>query len=244
VVLTVAMFHGLLLPRSAGGFGGSRGFYFHIILFFSVDTVLLIVQELVVVRRQNAELRMQSLKAQLYALQQQVSPHFLFNSLSTLKTMVPEQATKTYIIQLANVYRYLLTFHESLKITLKEEMAFMSSYLYILQERFEDALQIEIDIQAGSLLSYIPPISLQILVENAVKHNVVSFEQPLKIRIYTDAGDHLVVENTYQPRLSVEESVGKGLRNVNERYHLLAGQQITVNRDESRFTVILPLLAP
>jgi two-component system LytT family sensor kinase len=193
---------------------------------------------------ENEHLKQESLRAQLFSLQQQVSPHFLFNSLSTLKTMVPDKGTKTYVMQLANVYRYLLTFHDHQRITLKEELGFLTSYLYILQERFEEALQVDIDIREDMLYYYIPPISLQILIENAVKHNIISVDEPLQIQIFTDGLGNLIVNNTYQPKLSVEDSNGKGLQNINERYRLLAGKQINISKSESKFTVTLPLLMP
>ncbi|MDN5284864.1 MAG: Histidine kinase [Mucilaginibacter sp.] len=187
-------------------------------------------------------LKQAQLKAQLLSLQQQVSPHFLFNSLSTLKTIAPDQETKTYVIQLANVYRYLLSFNEHHLASVKDEIAFMKSYLYILQERFEQALQISIQVPDVFLGYYIPPLSLQLLIENAIKHNVISPEQPLHIRIYTDQTPSLTVENSYQPKLSVEESTGKGLQNIKDRYHLLGGKEIGVFRHDNLFKVILPLL--
>jgi two-component system, LytTR family, sensor kinase len=193
---------------------------------------------------ENEHLKQESLRAQLFSLQQQVSPHFLFNSLSTLKTMVPDKETKTYVMQLANVYRYLLTFHDHQRITLKEELGFLTSYLYILQERFEEALQVDVEVREDLLYYYIPPISLQILIENAVKHNIISVDEPLQIRVFTDSLGNLVVNNTYQPKFSVEDSNGKGLQNINERYRLLAGKQIDITTSESKFTVTLPLLMP
>jgi LytS/YehU family sensor histidine kinase len=201
-------------------------------------------------RLENEYLKQDQLKAQLFSLQQQLSPHFLFNSLSTLKTIAPDAETKTYVMQLANVYRYLLSFHDSQLITVRDELAFTRSYLYILQERYEDALGVSIEISDEYLDYFLPPVTLQILIENALKHNVVSMEQPLRLRIYTgvcggdDAGSGatLTIENSYQPRLSVEESVGTGLQNINDRYRLLAGKGISVRQEGSLFTVILPLM--
>ncbi|WP_159440729.1 sensor histidine kinase [Mucilaginibacter sp. OK098] len=191
---------------------------------------------------ENELLKQAQLRAQLLSLQQQVSPHFLFNSLSTLKTIAPDHETKTYVVQLANVYRYLLNFNEHHLASVKDEIAFMKSYLYILQERFEQALQISIDVPDGFLSFYIPPLSLQLLIENAIKHNIVSPEQPLFIRIYTDQTPALTIENSYQPKLSVEESTGKGLQNIKDRYQLLAGKQINVYKNDELFKVTLPLM--
>lgn len=193
-------------------------------------------------RLENEYLKQDQLKAQLFSLQQQLSPHFLFNSLSTLKTIAPDTGTKTYVMQLANVYRYLLSFRDSLKITVQDELAFTRSYLYILQERYEAALQVSIRIEDHFLHYYLPPVTLQILIENALKHNIISMEQPLKLRMFTGEDATLTIENSYQPKLSVEESNGTGLQNINDRYRLLAGKQITVRREDANFVVVLPLL--
>jgi two-component system LytT family sensor kinase len=191
---------------------------------------------------ENEMLKQAQLRAQLLSLQQQVSPHFLFNSLSTLKTIAKDHETKTYVVQLANVYRYLLNFNEHHLASVKDELAFMKSYLYILQERFEDALKISIHVADEFLTCQIPTLSLQLLIENAVKHNVVSPEQPLYIRIYTNDTPSLTIENSFQPKLSVEESTGKGLQNIKERYQLLTGKQVEVCEENGLFVVILPLL--
>jgi two-component system, LytTR family, sensor kinase len=193
-------------------------------------------------RLENEYLKQDQLKAQLFSLQQQLSPHFLFNSLSTLRTIAPDNQTKTYVTQLSNVYRYLLTFHDSHRITVEAELAFTKSYLYILQERFEDALQVSIGIGERFLGYYLPPLTLQILIENALKHNVVSVDQPLRLRIYTKDAATLTIENSYQPKASIEESNGRGLQNIKDRYRLLAGKEIDVRQEEGVFVVTLPLL--
>jgi LytS/YehU family sensor histidine kinase len=193
---------------------------------------------------ENQYLQQEQLRAQLFSLQEQVSPHFLFNSLNTLTSIAQDESTRKYVKELANVYRYLLNFHDHQKITVKAELAFTNSYLYILQERFEDALLIQVNIPDGLLHYYVPPMSLQILMENAIKHNVISFEDPLSISIYNDNAHSIVVENTYQPKSSVVESHGKGLHNIRERYRLLANKQIKVEQTAGLFIVHLPLIEP
>ncbi|HUB59541.1 MAG TPA: histidine kinase [Puia sp.] len=240
---------GLDLPRpeNAGRFLVFRSVLISAFTYFVVYYQQVNIQ-LQQSRLENEYLKQDQLKAQLFSLQQQLSPHFLFNSLSTLKTIAPDAGTKTYVMQLANVYRYLLSFHDSQKITLRDELAFTRSYLYILQERYEDALQVSIEIAERYLDYFLPPVTLQILIENALKHNVISMEQPLVLRIYTGevvgagSGATLTIENSFQPRLSVEESVGTGLQNINDRYKLLWGCGITVKQDGSLFIVVLPLL--
>lgn len=205
---------------------------------------LLVNAQLQQSRLENEYLKQDQLKAQLFSLQQQISPHFLFNSLSTLRTIAPDQMTKTYVMQLANVYRYLLAVHESPRITLQAELAFTESYLYILRERYENALQVSIGIEPALLHYFMPPLTLQILIENALKHNIISPEQPLCLRLYTHDGSLLTVENSYQPKPPIGESNGMGLQNINNRYQLLAGRQIDVGRDGELFKVTLPLLTP
>jgi two-component system LytT family sensor kinase len=228
-------------PENTGRFLVFRSLVISVFTYFVVyyQQVSLQLQQ---TRLENEYLKQDQLKAQLFSLQQQLSPHFLFNSLSTLKTIAPDAGTKNYVMQLANVYRYLLSFHDSQKITVRDELAFTRSYLYILQERYEDALCVSMEIGEGFLDYFLPPVTLQILIENALKHNIVSMEQPLSLRIFTGEDATLTIENSYQPRLSVEESVGTGLQNINDRYRLLSGQGITVRQDGSNFIVILPLL--
>ena len=113
----------------------------------------------------------EKLSAQLEELKQQMSPHFLFNSLNTLKTIVPDENSKTYIVKLANVYRYLLSFNSKHLTTLKDELDFVESYLYIIKERFEDALEIIIDIDESLMENYIPPLSLEDPLKISVSNN-------------------------------------------------------------------------
>jgi two-component system LytT family sensor kinase len=141
----------------------SRAFFVSVLIFIIVYNVHInnTLQKSIL---ENGLLKQAQLRAQILSLQQQISPHFLFNSLSTLKTMAKETPTKTYVIQLANAYRYLLNFSEHHLASLKDELAFMKSYLHILKERYEDGLQVSIEVPAGFLAYQIPPLSLQLLV--------------------------------------------------------------------------------
>lgn len=188
------------------------------------------------------QLKKENLQARLNLLKQQISPHFLFNSLSTLKTIAPDQNTRQYIMQLSNVYRYLLNYNDNNLASLKDELAFTNSYLYILKERFEDALQLHIQVSAELLSLHILPLSLQILVENAIKHNIISPAEPLHIYIHNDGNDTLTVENNIQPKLSTEKNTGRGLQNISDRYQLLSGKQIQIAHTGTKFIVKLPLL--
>lgn len=193
---------------------------------------------------ENEILEQAHLRAQLLSLQQQISPHFLFNSLSTLNAIAPDQHTKNYIVQLAAVYRYVLNFNEHYLTPLKDELLFIKSYLYIMNQRFDVALQVEINISPEHLKLLIPPLSLQLLVENAIKHNMFTLQQPLHIVIKTDDSPALVVENDHRPKKILDErtGTGTGLKNISERYRLLGNTTISILEEAGKFYVSLPLL--
>lgn len=188
------------------------------------------------------QLKKENLQARLNLLKQQISPHFLFNSLSTLKTIATDANTRQYIMQLSNVYRYLLNYNDNNVASLKDELAFTNSYLYILKERFEEALQVHIQVPDALLSLYIVPLSLQILIENSIKHNIISPADPLHIYIHNDGNGIITVENNVQPKLSTEKTTGKGLQNISDRYQLLSGKQIEIINTGDKFIVKLPLL--
>jgi two-component system LytT family sensor kinase len=188
-------------------------------------------------------LEQEHLRAQLISLQQQISPHFLFNSLSTLKTMVSDPSAKEYIVHLAGVYRYVLSFNDQYLTKLDDELKFISSYLHILNERFGNMLKVDMNIQLQHKILYLPSLSLQLLIENAIKHNVCSVERPLYISISTTDAPALVVENNFQPKQSRMERPGMGLKNIVERYKLLASRSVDVANENEKFTVTIPLLA-
>lgn len=187
----------------------------------------------------------ENLETQLKLLKQEISPHFLFNSLNTLRCIATDNKTKSYITQLSNVYRYLLTnnkYKDEDLVLLKDELEFTNSYLYILKERFEDSLDIDINISQETLYMQIPPLALQVLIENATKHNVVSMDSPLSIYIYNEGEETLVVKNNLQPKLSSEDSLGIGLDNIKKRYQLLSDKEIEIIKTDTDFTVKIPLI--
>jgi two-component system LytT family sensor kinase len=209
------------------------------VLFYSIHTSTALHHS----QLENELLEQSHLRAQLISLQQQISPHFLFNSLSTLKTLATDQPTKNYIIQLANVYRYVLNFNEYYLTPLKDELTFINSYLYIMNERFEDALLVSINISEEHLTYLIPPLSVQLLIENAIKHNTISPENPLHITILSDDSPQLIVTNNLQLKRIAEESTGTGLKNISQRYKLLVDKPIQINNNGAYFSVHLPLVS-
>ncbi|MFP9112998.1 sensor histidine kinase [Flavobacterium sp. RHBU_3] len=191
---------------------------------------------------ENEKLKHENLEARLFVLRQQLSPHFLFNSLGILNTLTTDAAVQKYIIQLSHIYRYLLAGHESHLSLLRKEIEFINAYLYIIQERFENGLQVKLDVNPGLFDKQLPPAALQLLIENAIKHNVVSESQPLEVHIYTEDG-YIVVANTLNRKLyDAPEEGGTGLYNIAERYRLLSGRNIIIEQTHTHFTVKLPLI--
>jgi len=188
-------------------------------------------------------LKQESLKAQLNALKTQVNPHFLFNNLNTLVSVIPEnpdQAVK-FVQQLSKVYRHILEVKDEQSIPLKDELDVMRAYAFLLQTRFGDNLDITIDVPEEKLRKKVVPLSLQILMENAIKHNIVSSDKPLKISVSALNG-RLVVSNNLQKKNQVNESTGIGLDNIRNRCRLLGNEQVEVTESGSNFTVSIPLI--
>jgi len=188
-------------------------------------------------------LKRESLKAQLDALKTQVNPHFLFNNLNTLSSLIPDDPGQAvdFVQQLSKVYRHILQIKDEQSILLKDELDVMKAYAFLLKTRFGDNLEIKINIPDEKLQRKIVPLSLQILMENAIKHNIVSSEKPLKIEIFAENG-RLVVSNNLQKKNQLSESTGIGLDNIRNRYSLLSEKQVKVTEDGSSFTVSIPLI--
>lgn len=186
-------------------------------------------------------------QAQLDALAQQLDPHFLFNSLNTLAALIDpaDAAAQQYVEGLADVYRYVLLSRERPTVPLAEEMAFVQTYLTLQKVRFRENVQVSYEVPPAALARRVAPLSVQLLVENALKHNEASQARPLHLRLAADAdGTTLRVENTWQPRpAGLAPGTGTGLANVRQRYGLLgASQPVAVAQAGGIFTVTLPLL--
>ena len=187
--------------------------------------------------------RAESLQAQLQNLKNQVNPHFLFNNLSVLSSLVYQDPDKSvvFINQLSKVYRYLLDNQDSELVTVDEELNFIRSYVFLLQIRFSPNLSINIDVRNEDLSRMIPPMALQILLENAIKHNEVSSGHPLTISIVSGE-DKLVVSNKLQLRTLHEPGSQTGLANIRARYRFFTAAPVVVTQDSSNFIVKIPLL--
>lgn len=185
----------------------------------------------------------ESAQAQLQNLKNQINPHFLFNNMSVLSSLVYKDQDKAvdFINQLSKVYRYLLDNKDSELVTLEDELKFIRSYTYLLQIRFDTSIKFIIDIEEIALKKLLPPMALQILVENAIKHNEISSEFPLTVEIKTNENT-MEVKNNLQLRLDNEESSKTGLKNIRDRYHYFTTTQIEIIKDSNSYTVIIPLL--
>lgn len=196
-------------------------------------------QSLVEVEKYKTE----SLQAQLKNLKDQVNPHFLFNNMSVLSSLVYKDQDKAvdFINQLSKVYRYLLDTRNSEMVSLSDELTFVNSYTYLLSIRFDSSLIFKIDIAKEQENKLLPPMALQILIENVIKHNEISTELPLTIGIKT-IGDVLEVSNNLQLRSDVEPGSKTGLRNIRERYSFFTKREVEVIETKTSFTVRIPLL--
>lgn len=189
------------------------------------------------------KLRTEMLASQYQSLKDQLNPHFLFNSLNVLSNLVYEDADRSaeFILKLSKIYRYVLEVQQEELVSLEKELDFASNYLELQKIRFEENLVFSIKVGAPQDF-YLPPLSLQLLLENAIKHNEASQENPLFISINQKA-DKLWISNTFQPKpISTESSTGLGLSNIKKRYEILSNQTITVNQTADEFLVQLPLL--
>jgi two-component system, LytTR family, sensor kinase len=193
---------------------------------------------------ESENLKRESLNAQLDALRTQVNPHFLFNNLNTLASLIPENPAHAvdFVQQLSKVYRHILEVKDEQSIPLRDELAVVKAYAFLLETRFGNNLQVSISIDDAQLNHGIVPLSLQLLMENAIKHNIVSAIKPLHIELFT-ANESLVIKNNLQTKKQISTSTGIGLDNIRNRYKLLGEKTITVSATENEFTVAIPLIA-
>lgn len=248
LLLTAAVYFGL--PQGNGAALSAHHFFRLYTVVLLVDIVVYAMLQLAVyVIESHRELRSERGKKHRALfhydrLKQQINPHFLFNSLNILDYLVQEHETEraiAFIRKLAATYRYMLKKADEQLVPLEEELEFARQYIDLLQERFTKGFEVEVDIPRPLLRRYVVPCCLQLLIENAIKHNVVSPEQPLHVRIAA-AGDRLTVSNNLQLRMNAPASTGVGLRNIRQQYLDTAGAPILVERTDTEFRVQLPLL--
>jgi LytS/YehU family sensor histidine kinase len=207
------------------------------------ETVFL-VREAESEKLKKEQLERAKAEAELEALKNQIDPHFIFNSLNTLSHLIEQEPKKArqFNDNLADVYRYILQNKARELVLLREELLFLNDYFSLLKIRFEKAVQLQINIPEALIDQYlIPPISLQILVENAIKHNEFSDRLPLVITIEMQ-NDELIVHNHVRKKVLRKTSSRIGLNNLSERYKLTTSKEITITEATDDFTVCLPVL--
>jgi sensor histidine kinase YesM len=187
--------------------------------------------------KENTLIRFETLKSQL-------NPHFLFNSLNVLSSLIKSEPQKAqnFVDEFSSVYRYTLDVIENPVVEFKDELEYARSFLYLQKIRFEEALIVEINVDASKLNLLVPPLALQTLLENAFKHNKVSTSSPLQIKIY-DKNDHIIVENNLQLKLNSVESKGIGLSNLLKRYELLGNSKPRFSLTEDKYIAEIPLIS-
>jgi sensor histidine kinase YesM len=220
-------------------------------LFCTLAVILSIVIIRFIHQKQTVELeveqlRTQGLQSQLESLKNQMSPHFLFNSLTALKTLIEEapETASTYINHLSQVLRHSLQSHKKELVTLDEELNMTRSYIFLLKIRYGSNLSVETQIDKKYKFHQLPPLTIQNLVENAVKHNEISKEHGLKITIRTLENGNIEIKNNIQKKLTPEEGTGFGLTNLIKLYRLLGENNVQIFQDQREFRVEVPLLKP
>ena len=193
--------------------------------------------------REKEQLQKENIQSQLEGLKNQVNPHFLFNSLNTLTYLIPEDSDKAvnFVQQLSKVYRYILEIKDKKIITIGEELEFLKSYVFLLKERFGENLQIQIHVPTEFLKKKIVPLSLQILFENAIKHNIISTQRPLMISVSVEK-EKLIVKNNLQKKNQVASSTRMGLQNIKNRYNFFTEKEVDVIVTQNSFLVALPMV--
>lgn len=187
-------------------------------------------------------LKKASIESQFEALKSQINPHFLFNSFNTLISIIEDNPKKAveYVEHLSDFYRSIMQYREKEVIPLQEEIEIVKSFIYLLKQRYGNNLSLHVDSEEVS--GYVVPLSLQMLVENAIKHNVISKSKPLDIKIHDRESEYICVSNNLQLKMTPEISTGFGLQSIARRYELLTDRQIRVEKTDHSFEVCLPII--
>ena len=231
---------------------GQEGDNFILLLLISVFTQITVYCLVYIINYAiSAQLEMQAEreKANLaqyryIKLKRQVNPHFLFNSLNILDCLICEEKSEQasiYTHKLAGIYRYMIKNEEEEIVPLRDELVFVRLYIDLLQVRFPEGFEVTIDVPEEKLARFVPPCSIQLLIENATKHNAVSIEKPLRIEITADEGN-IHVRNNIVPKVTKSVSTGLGQKYIRQLYMDLSGKSITIAQTENDYCVTLPLL--
>lgn len=194
---------------------------------------------------ETERLQKENMSSQMMALKNHLDPHFLFNNLNILSSIMDKNVdlAKSYLDKFAEVYRVILKTEQTDLITLEEEMKMVDSYIYLINIRFGQSLKFDRGIEASAMEKALPPLSIQMLIENIIKHNMATQEKPVTISIKTEAAKKLVVKNNIQlKKYSTNEKSGSGLKNIMDRYAFFSDDKVIVEDHNETFKVSLPLL--
>ncbi len=214
------------------------------LLYHLINAIIFYFKEYKLTSLEAEQLKNISTQAELQLIKSQINPHFLFNNLNVLSALIMKDNNEAnrFIEEFSKVYRYILSNHDKELVELRTEVDFIKPYIFLLEKRFAEGLVIKVNIAEDYKDQYIIPASLQMLIENAIKHNVVSRHKPLLIDVHSNGNNTLVVSNNLQAKQTVEYSTGIGLQNIIKRYQLVSNKTVTIDKDEKNFTVTLPLL--
>ncbi|MBL0356494.1 MAG: histidine kinase [Chitinophagaceae bacterium] len=214
------------------------------LLYHLINAIIFYFKEYKTTSLEAEQLKSITAQAELQLIKSQINPHFLFNNLNVLSALIMKDNNEAnrFIEEFSKVYRYILSNHDKELVELKTELDFIKPYIFLLEKRFAEGLVIKVNIAESYKDQYIIPASLQMLIENAIKHNVVSRNKPLLIDVHSNGNNTIVVTNNLQAKQTVENSTGIGLQNIIKRYRLVSNKEVIINEDENNFTVALPLL--
>jgi len=225
-----------------------------LIMFFvivSVNSVVLIIQDLVLliekktkIENENIQLKIKNVEAANQKLKQQLQPHFLFNSLNVLKTLIKKQPdnAETYLKRLSDFLRASVLFDNANTVKFEEELKLSLDYIEMQKIRFGNSIYFDVNIPDEAKAGHLPVFSVQMLLENAIKHNAFTTESPLHIKLFCENG-WLTVSNTVRHKVAGESFTGLGLINLSERYKIISGDEIVILSDDSAFSVSIKILS-
>uniref|UniRef100_UPI00404B5054 sensor histidine kinase n=2 Tax=Flavobacterium sp. TaxID=239 RepID=UPI00404B5054 len=219
----------------------SISYFFLWVLLLIISKTIFLIEKSKQDAVEKEVLKQKSLQNELDALKSQINPHFLFNSLNTLSLLVREDqnAAVKFINKLSFLFRYILQSQDQSLVTVEEELKVLDSYVHLIKQRYQENFNISININSQMLKSKIPILALQVLVENAVKHNEISIKKPLYMEFYSE-NNWIVAKNVLQKRIGNIESTNTGLKNLNTRVKIHMDDEIKIEKNETHFTVKIP----
>lgn len=240
IAIAIGMFNFLGLD-----FSESKGMVFALFLFLVIQYTLRSQMNIAKLQLENEQILTENYKAQLKVLHAKIDPHFLFNSMNTLRSMVRQshKNSEEFILSLSDFYRKTLKYNQDIKIQLSEELNILESYLFLMKNRNEKGVFVNIDIDESLYTASLPTLALQIVVENCFKHNSMTSSKPLHIDINHTEDGYIEVMNNRQPKLQTAESTGNGLELLIKRYELMnISKGVIVDRSDDHFSVKLKLI--